>query len=299
MDINAIMAFVTVVECGSFSAAARALDMPRSTVGARVAALEDRLGARLLRRTTRRVALTDDGRRYYDTVAEAITTLRRADQAGVAGADTLAGSIRMSVPLDLPVAPLSHAMTAFLRQHPRVRFDVRVDNTPADFVEDNIDLAIRGGDPGGQHVVVRRIARFRLATFASPALMAASSGGSAPQPSSLQFSTTGRVRAPHPGSPLAPTTGTAPVVTTNSFALLLQLAVDGAGSALLPTHLCAHDVATGKLVALEALDTQHAPEARAIDADLFLVYPSRGDMLPRVRAFAEVLLTSLANVSPD
>ncbi|WP_191631491.1 LysR family transcriptional regulator [Pandoraea sputorum] len=97
MDLNGTLAFVTVVECGSFSAAARTLEIPRSTVSARVASLEAHLGVLLLRRTTRRIALTDDGRDYFERAAPAIRTLREAeqfDETDAAGRRPLNGSIR-------------------------------------------------------------------------------------------------------------------------------------------------------------------------------------------------------------
>ncbi len=164
MDINGCLAFAAVVESGSFAAAARELGLPRSTVSARVAALEARLGVRLLRRSTRSVALTDDGEAWYASVGGAIATLREAERRGLPGARALSGTIRLSAPLDFPEALLAEAIATFLAAHPHVRIDVHLGNEVVDFVSGNVDLAIRGGAPGGNEAVARRIAGFRYAS---------------------------------------------------------------------------------------------------------------------------------------
>ncbi|BET13130.1 LysR family transcriptional regulator [Pandoraea sputorum] len=295
MDLNGTLAFVTVVECGSFSAAARALEIPRSTVSARVASLEAHLGVLLLRRTTRRIALTDDGRDYFERAAPAIRTLREAeqfDETDAAGRRPLNGSIRLGVPFDFPFDALSQAIATFRAAHPRVRFDVLVDDSVSDFVDDNLDMAIRGGQPGGDHIVARRIATFGFARFASPVFgkaigKRASRGGhrdshDIPQlvfkPRSASASTP---RSPALGAPLQNY-----AVATNSFALLKQLALHGAGMVVLPAHTCDAEVASGQLLSLppDSVDTQ---------AGLYLVYPSRRALTAKVKAFSDHLVAHL------
>ncbi len=275
MDINGCLAFVAVVERGSFAAAARELGLPRSTVSARVAALEARLGARLLRRTTRQVAPTADGEAWYATVSDAIRTLREADRRGLAGHAALAGAIRLSVPPDFPNDLLSRAITSFLDPHPLVQIDVHVGNEGEDFVGGNFDLAVRGGRPGSEEAVARRIAGFRLGTFASPDWLAVHP----PRTERLAFAPSFCDRPRHGGANVR--------VTATSFALLLQLAIDGAGAAVLPVHLCTEAVAAGQLVEIVE------PGAAAPEADLFIVYPSRRDMSARARAFAQHLAATL------
>lgn len=282
MDINGCLAFVAVVESGSFAAASRELGLPRSTVSARVAALEARLGVRLLRRTTRQVAPTTDGEAWYATVADAIKTLREADRRGLAGHAALSGAIRIGVPLDFPNELLSSAMTTFLDRHPLVRIDVHVGNEVADFVGGHFDLAVRSGRPGSDEAVARRIAGFRFGAFASPAWLAVHP----PHNECLAFAAALPAGLPDL-SRARGAQATDVRVKANSFALLRQLAIDGAGVAVLPVHLCANAVAAGQLVELDPADG-HAPES-----DLFIVYPSRRDMSARARAFAQHLATTL------
>jgi len=297
MDLNTTLAFVTVVECESFSAAARTLEIPRSTVSARVAALEAHLGTVLLRRTTRRIALTDDGRDYFERVAPAIAALREAAHFGAARATVLTGSIRMSVPFDFPFDALSEAITTFRASHPQVRFDVVVDDSVSDFVDDNLDMAIRGGHPGGDHVIARRIANFRFAKFASPAF-GVSRKHATPDVPQLAFKSRA---SPTALAASARSTALSPpahyAVATNSFALLKQLALRGAGAAVLPEHICEAGLTRGELVRYP-LDTANAKSsADASQAGLYLVYPSRRELSARVKAFSDHLVATLENAA--
>ncbi|MBB3005027.1 DNA-binding transcriptional LysR family regulator [Paraburkholderia tropica] len=283
MDINGSLAFVAVVDCGSFAAAARELGVPRSTVSARVAALEARLGVRLLRRSTRRIALTDEGEAWHASVASAIATLRAAEQRGLTRGEKLSGTIRLSVPLDFPDTVLADAISAFLDSHPRVRVEVHATNEVVDFVGDKFDLAIRGGKPGSSDAVARRIASFRMAAFASPAWLARRGVGdradhamsvpdSFAQLDLLAFSPSDDRTA-----------GAQARGVANSFGLLKQMAIRGRGVATLPAHLCADAIAAGTLVEIDP------PLQDATQQGLYLVYPSRGDMSARARAFAQHL----------
>ncbi|VVE14087.1 HTH-type transcriptional regulator DmlR [Pandoraea pneumonica] len=294
MDLNTTLAFVTVVECESFSAAARTLEIPRSTVSARVAALEAHLGTVLLRRTTRRIALTDDGRDYFERVAPAIAALREAAHFGAARATVLTGSIRMSVPFDFPFDALSEAITTFRASHPQVRFDVVVDDSVSDFVDDNLDMAIRGGHPGGDHVIARRIASFRFAKFASPAF-GVSRKHATPDVPQLAFKSRAAPVAPARSTALSPPAHYA--VATNSFALLKQLALRGAGAAVLPEHTCEAELTRGELVRYPLDTTNGKSSADASQAGLYLVYPSRRELSPRVKAFSDHLVVTLENAA--
>ncbi len=293
MDLNGTLAFVTVVERGSFSAAARTLQIPRSTLSARVASLEAHLGIVLLRRTTRRMALTDDGRDYFERAAPAIQALRDAEQVSTADATqprTLTGALRMSVPFDFPFDVLSEAIATFRAMHPRVRFDVLVDDSVNDFVDDNLDMAIRGGHPGGDHVIARRIATFGFARFVSPAFGKSRAKRAAQDLPRLVFKPRHRSASSPRSTALAPAQQDY-AVATNSFALLKQLALHGAGAAVLPSHTCDAEVANGQLLTLPLNDaTAHA--------GLYLVYPSRRDLTAKVKAFSDHLVNCLESTVP-
>ncbi|WP_310632133.1 LysR family transcriptional regulator [Paraburkholderia sp.] len=289
MDINGCLAFAAVVESGSFAAAARELGVPRSTVSARVAALETRLGVRLLRRSTRSLALTAEGETWYATVGGAIATLREAERRGLPDAGVLSGTIRVSVPLDFPDALLADASPSVLAAHERGRIDVHVSNAVVDFVNGQFDLAIRGGAPGSNEAVARRIAGFTIRRYASPAYLAAHANTD-----TLAFVTQlpgaghdAGLRVEAGQGVAAQTARQSSRVQANSFALLKELALRGAGVAALPAHLCEREIAQGTLIEVTT-DGNSAEET-----GLFIVYPSRRDMSARVRAFAHHLASTL------
>ncbi|MCA9572229.1 MAG: LysR family transcriptional regulator, partial [Myxococcales bacterium] len=166
-ETSELAAFVAVVDAGSVSGAADELGLPRATVSRRLARLEERLGVRLLRRTTRRTALTDAGTELYGhartalaAVGEGWAALRRAD--GVPR-----GLLRVSVP---PVSgELTEVLLAFVRAFPEVRLEVEVSTRHVDLIGEGFDVAVRASghlDPG---LVARQLARFRSQALASPA----------------------------------------------------------------------------------------------------------------------------------
>jgi DNA-binding transcriptional LysR family regulator len=280
MDLNQSVSFVAVIETGSFAAAARELDIPRSTVSARVAALEQRLGARLLRRTTRSVALTDDGRAYYDQIAPALRVIRAAEQSAVSTRGELRGTIRLSIPLDFPGEAIAAAIASFRCAHPHVSIHVYADNESIDFVAQNFDLAIRGGPPRGDELVAKKIGSFRFGAFGRT--KNASRGASALRFASAAGSTWSQATR-------LSAVASEPAVVSNSFALLKELALAGAGIAILPAHMCNAEVDSGTLVEIEG--------GPALDASLYLVHPSRNDITARVRVFARHLAQALARPS--
>jgi DNA-binding transcriptional LysR family regulator len=168
MDLNQTRVFVEVVRAGGFAAAARRLGLPKSTISARVQALEARLGAQLLKRSTRHLALTSEGSAYFDGVASAVDTLVDAEAASTSEKGVLSGKIRFTAPLEFPRDALTVALASFCRKHPRIQFEVTLTNQPLDLVTENIDLALRGGDPGGAGLIIRKVGEIAWGLYASP-----------------------------------------------------------------------------------------------------------------------------------
>src|SRR5262249_22911635 len=145
MDLNAVGTFVEVVRAGGFSAAARRLGMPRSTVSLRVRTLEESLGVRLFKRSTRVVALTEEGRALFEGAGAALGTLADTVAAIGSSGDELKGPIRVTAPADFPTRFLAEAIGSFRIQHPKVSFEIILSNALLDLVSDNIDIALRIG----------------------------------------------------------------------------------------------------------------------------------------------------------
>jgi DNA-binding transcriptional LysR family regulator len=288
MDLNQTRVFVEVVRAGGFAAAGRRLGLPKSTISARIQALEARLGAQLLKRSTRHLALTEEGSAYFEAVASAVDALVDAEAASTAEKGVLSGKIRFTAPLEFPREALTAALAGFTRRHPRVQFEVTLTNQPLDLVAENIDLALRGGDPGGAGLIIRKVGEIAWGLYASPAYIEARG-----RPATLDdladhdlllFTSPSQSRILRAAEPLA---GHAPRISSDNFAFLRRLAVAGAGIAALPDPLVTRELGNGRL---ERVLEGWTGEPSA----LHLVFPSRRDMTPRVKAFADHLVECLS-----
>src|SRR5580704_9974849 len=165
--LDKILVFVKVAEFESISKAARALDMPISTVSRKLSALESDLGVSLVRRTTRRVILTSQGRDYFNQCIEPLTKLQEAEQVLTQTQKKPEGSLAITVPLILGQDPFMDFLSRFSKEHPRIRIDLYITNTYLNLVAENIDVAIRFGHLKDSSVVAAKlgkIVRFVVAT---------------------------------------------------------------------------------------------------------------------------------------
>lgn len=288
LDLNQTRVFVEVVRAGGFAAAARRLGLPKSTISARVQALEARLGAQLLKRSTRHLALTAEGSTYFEAVAGAVDTLIDAEAASTAEQGVLSGTIRFTAPLEFPRDAITAALAGFTRKYPRIRFEVTLTNQPLDLVTENIDLALRGGDPGGSGLIIRKVGEIAWSLFASPAYIERcgipASLDALGDHDLLMFRSPSQSRMLRGADKLL---GNAPRIASDNFAFLRRLAVAGVGIAALPNPLALRDVQRGRLVHILESWTGE-PSA------LHIVFPSRRDMTPRVKAFADHLVEALS-----
>jgi DNA-binding transcriptional LysR family regulator len=168
--LASIAAFVRVVENGGFTAAARHLNLSPTMVSNHVQVLEDRLGARLLNRTTRRVSLTEIGREYYERSAHILADLDEADRAAGALQATPRGRLRVHCHPSLAriIAPV---VTAYLRDNPEVSVDLRRGDQLIDLLEEGFDVAIRPYVPADSSLMVRRLADWRHVLCCSPSYL--------------------------------------------------------------------------------------------------------------------------------
>jgi DNA-binding transcriptional LysR family regulator len=279
MGFSQIQTFLEVARSGSFAAASRRLSLPRSTVSARVRALEDRLNVRLLQRTTRRLALTGEGRRYMEHCREVIDRLAQAE-AELSRPDEVAGTIRLTVPIDMSKRWLAETLGAFADRHPAVRIEVVVTDATLDLVANNIDLALRGGAPGAPGLVARKLGEGELGLYASPQYAVARLGAA------TLSSLSGHVVFDPANQGKGAFTGARNgQIETRSFELAKALAVQSRGIALLPENVCREEVLDGRLIRL-AFD-------KPLPAlPLYIVMPTRLHMPARVRAFVDFLIAS-------
>lgn len=166
MDWNRVPTFLKVVDQGSFTAAAKALGVPKSTASRTVAALERELQAQLLHRTTRALELTDAGRAFYERAKAARAALEEAQAELHHEKDDASGVVRLSVPND--TWPLAELLGRFWRLHPQVHLELLVTNRRVSLVEEGVDLALRAGPLEDSTLVARKLAQSDLGLFASP-----------------------------------------------------------------------------------------------------------------------------------
>ena len=291
-DFNDLQFFAAVVLHRGFSAAARVLGVPKSRISRRVALLEERLGVRLLDRTTRGLGLTQVGQQVFEHAHAAVIEAEAAEEAALRMQAEPRGLVRLSCPLGLQGA-IAAPMAGFLAAHPLLRLECIVTNRRVDLVHEGIDVAIRVRErlDTDADLQMKRIGLSRRILVASPAFLAKE--GEPATPAEL-----GRFPILHQeqqgGSVWHLTsddgdTSTVPIeprLATGSFDILTAAACQGAGIALLPATNCREALFSGALVRV-------LPRWSGIDGILHLVFASRRGMLPGVRAVIDFAAAAL------
>jgi DNA-binding transcriptional LysR family regulator len=163
-----IETFVQVAESGGIGAAAERLGVAKSAVSRRLKELEERLGVRLVNRTTRQLSLTDTGKSYYERAAQILADLEDADQTAAAVHGALSGRLKVAAPLSFGVRHLTPAVTSFLENHPELWIDLDLNDRRVDLVNEGFDIAVRIGQLEDSSLIARRLAPVRMAVCASP-----------------------------------------------------------------------------------------------------------------------------------
>lgn len=201
-QLTAMRAFIRVVESLSFSRAAGQLDMPRSTVSKLVTDLESHLGTRLIRRTTRTVTITPEGREYYQYAVRLIAGIEEADNALRIKKAQPRGHLRLEVQSTFAYAWLIPALPEFYRDYPEITLALGINDRTVNIVGEGVDCAIRGGRIQDLSVIARPLTAMDYITCASPAYLAAMGAPRSPEDLQLNhrrinylFSSTGRTES--------------------------------------------------------------------------------------------------------
>ena len=287
-----LTAFVRVVENGGFTAAARHLNLSTTMVSNHVHELEDRLGARLLNRTTRKMSLTEIGRQYYERSLHILAELDEADRAAGALNATPRGRLRVHCHPTLArfIAPV---VTAYLRDNPDVSVDLRRGDQMIDLLEEEFDLAIRLNVPPDSTLMVRRLADWRHILCCSPSYLETHSEPASPADLSAHncihyafypFGDEWRFINPD-GEPA--TVRVAGNLVTSDMELRLHAVVAGLGLGLIPPFNIHEELRTGSLVPL--LRNYPTPEL-----SIAALYPHRQHLPAKVRVFIDALARAFA-----
>lgn len=290
MDLNDYFYFVHVVEKRGFAAAGRALGVPKSRLSRHVRQLEERLGARLLQRTSRQFAVTDVGQTFYRLARAALDEVDAAEAAVKRRTNTLSGQVRLTCSVGMAQFALSDVLARFLVDNPRVDIVQHVTNRAVDLVEGGFDMAVRAhtGPLPDSSLVRRRLAPAPWHLFAGPAYL--ESAGVPTDPEDLEGhvglklgSRSGRgtwsLRGPDGPTVTVPYP---PRLCSDDMVTLKHAATSGLGIVGLPGYVCREDVASGRLIRV-------LPAWTAGDAEISLLMPSRRGLLPAVEALADHL----------
>ena len=283
-----MLVFARAAMLGSFSAAARSLDLSQTMVTKHVGATEERLGVRLFHRSTRRLTLTEAGRHYLASCERILADIAEAE--GSARADQIEprGTLRLNVPLAFGVRQIAPALAEFARLHPALTIDLGLNDRQVDLIDEGWDVAVRIARLPESSLVARWLAPCRIVVCAAPAYLATHGtprkladlaahnclGYTLPDPASA-----GRWRFGENGEIVVPVSGN---LRASNGDALLAASLAGQGLAYQPTFLAADALREGTLVALRL-------EAPCQELPIQAIMPSGRQAPAKVRAFVEFL----------
>ena len=289
MDLNEILVFAKVVESGSFTGASRELDMPKSTVSRKVSELEERLGARLLHRTTRNLRLTDVGRAFYQHAERVVAEAEEAELVVGRMQEVPRGLLRVTAPLSFGyLAPI---VASFLRRYPDVQLEMVCADRVVDLVQEGFDIAIRAGSLADSSLVARNLGVLRSYLVASPAFL--ERNGTPRAPSELErFDCVVFGAGPERSSWKLHASRKSVAVNVrarfvvNDFDFLDEAALSGLGVTMLPAFRCIEHLRAKRLMRV-------LPEWCSPVTPLHAVYPSARHLSPKVTAFLDHMRESM------
>ena len=292
-NLNDLYYFVRVVEHGGFSAAARALDVQKSLLSRRIGLLEERLGVRLLNRSSRRFSVTEIGREYYERCVAMLVEAEAAEQVIATARSEPRGIVRMSCPTGLLAFQFGALVARFMAEHPAVEIHLEGSNRRVDVVAEGFDLAIRVRFPPleASDLVMRQLDESTQCLVASPGFVR-SAFRSPADLSGLPSLDLGPPRRDHRWELRHDDGKTAslphrPRLVTDDMSALRQAALAGVGIVQLPTLMIWEDIAAGRLIHV-------LPDWRPQAGIVHAVFPSRRGLLPSIRALLDFLAEECA-----
>ena len=286
MGLDDALIFTRVVECHSFTQAAQLLGMQKSTVSRRIAQLEERLGVRLLNRTTRKLRLTEVGQAYYERCRQIMLDFAEAEQAVMQLQQVPSGLLKLTAPIEFGQLLLGRVVGEFMRLHPQVMVEAELGSRLVDPVEEGVDIVIRIGQPQDSTLVARKLLEMSRHLYASPDYLAAH-GEPTSEEALVGHRAILQLQDPPRHWPLLDRhLACQRVLHCNNITFAREAACAGAGIAVLPRIIGETAVQSGELVQL-------LPEARLPAGEIYVVYPSRRFQPLKVKAFLDFLIAHL------
>lgn len=287
MDLNEMLVFSKVVDAGSFTRGALWLGLPKSTVSRKVTNLEERLGVRLLHRTTRHLQLTEIGRFYYERCLQIIQDAEEAELAVTQLQQTPIGYLRLTAPVDFALTFLGSMLANFLKRYPDVTIDMEATDRLVDLVREGFDIGIRIGKFPDSSLIARQLTQANFNIYASNEYL--QKAGRPKQPHELAQHSVIHFPPEQAGKAIKLSKNNKTVevpittrLTVNSLTVARDAALDGLGIAILPEFVCAQKVKEKKLKVLLA-------DWALPSSPIYAVYPSRRHLSAKVQVFLNFL----------
>jgi len=286
-DLDNIVIFVKVAQFESITRAARSVGMPISTVSRRLSVLESELGVSLLKRTTRRMTLTAQGREYFNQCKEPLALLQEAERVLTHAQRTPEGLLRVTVPVVLGQEVFLDFISAFLHDHARIRIDLFITNRFLDLVADNVDVAIRFGELEDSSAVAVRLGTTVRYVVAAPKYLR---GRTAPrEPADLKLHDCVMLNAKNNETAWELINGRRKLtihvsgpISSHDFDSISRFVYRGHGVGLMPSSYCDEAIASGRLIRL-------LPEWTSQQVPVSAIYSSRKFLPSRLRVFLDAL----------
>ena len=294
---EAMRVFCSVIEAGSFVAAAERSGLSTTAVSRLVAQLEMQLNVRLINRTTRRMNPTNEGFAYFERCTQLLADLEEAEASVSGEARHPRGRLRLTAPIALATLRLAPAFAAFCRTYPEITLDVVLSDGVADFVEEGLDLAIRVGRVGSENLVARHIGETALLIAASHDYLTRMGNPGHPEDLlrhacfTYTYSATGNQWQFEDEAGQSVSVRIGGPVNANNGMLLAEMAVAGSGIVLAPCFILQPLIAAGRLV-------QVLPEWKQRRLPIHVVYPTRRHLSAKVQAMTGFLSNWFAEQPP-
>jgi len=290
-DLITLRSFVAAVECGSFVRAAEQLDASTAAISRRIAALEQALGSQLINRTTRRLDVTEAGRRFYEDVLNIIELLDEAEERVRVGREAATGLIRVAAPLSFGIERIAPVLPAFMRQHPDLKVQLLLEDRYTDLHGEAIDVAVRiGGTLRDSSLIATRIGSISRIFCAAPDYLTRHGEPTTPEELKLHcclhYSLVSmRDEWGFLFKDAGETVDIKNSLAANNAEVLKQCAIEGMGITLLPRFVVEEALSDGRLRQVMASYTP-------TPSGLYAVRPSRRFVPARVRLFIDFLRES-------
>lgn len=286
MDLNEILVFVKVIQAGSFSKAAQMLDMPNSTVSAKISALEKRLGVTLIHRTTRKLSLTQVGEEFYSQTLKHIEGLIAAEaQASLTQGEPM-GTLKITAPPLIASSILPEIISEFVETYPKINIEILATDEHIDLIAEGMDLALRAGKLEDSTFKYKKLGVSYFAPYASPQYLKKHGKISHPKDllthTCLQFTNLGKDHWDF----VSNNKNRVSVKMNKKFVInelgtIKELALQGKGVALLPTFICEKERQQKTLQRI-------LPDWKSEPREVSFLYPAHRFVAPKLKVFIEM-----------